>query len=250
MPARPMCPVRRHTRPGPRPLAARALAALGVLCAGLLAVSAPVVAAEIRLRGDAPFKVPAETTLAALPVDAPLRAEDVRNGAVSFELSYDDAVGDADPDPWTGRYDRAIRAFRVRIGDTLLEMPVATARLVVSDGGQGRMYRESVEFVADARAGAFTVQAGWVQLNQAALTADLRGAAGVIDGDRLPVAGRLVAFPTSGEFDRVFYVRIDAAGGTGRPLLYLSTSRLTVSVVAPGAPATPSTASAISAAAR
>ncbi len=247
MPARPLRPTRSHARPGSRPLTVRALAALGVLCAGLLAVAAPAAAAEVRLRGDAPFKVPAETTLAALPADAPLRAEDVRSGAVSFELNYDDTVGDADPDPWTGRYDRAIRAFRVRIGDTLLEMPVATARLVVSDGGQGRMYRESVEFVADARAGAFTVQAGWVQLNQAALTADLRGATGVIDGDRLPAAARMVAFPTSGEFDRVFYVRIDAVGGTGRPLLYLSTSRLTVSVVAP---ATSSTVGAISAAAR
>jgi hypothetical protein len=169
--------------------------------------------------------------LAALSADTPLRAEDVRSGAVSFELSYDDAAVDADPDPWTGRYDRAIRAFRVRVGDTLLEMPVSTTRLVVSDGGEGRMYRESVQLVADARAGAFTIQAGWVQINQAPLTADLRGAAGVIDGDRLPVADRLVAFPTSGEFDRVFYLRIDAVGAAGKPVLYLSTSRLGVSVV-------------------
>ena len=224
----------------PRRPARQALAAPFALCAALLAASSPAAAAEVRLRGDAPFKVPAEAMLAALTAEAPVRAEDVRTGSLSFELIYDDAVVDADPDPWTGRYDRAIRAFRVRLGDTLLDMPVSTARLVVSDGGQGRMYRESVQLIGDARAGAFTVQVGWVQLNQAALTADLRGPAGVIDGDRLPPPARLVSVPTSGEFDRVFYLRVDAVGGAGRPLLYLSTSRLSVAVATPDASSTPS----------
>ncbi|RPH46792.1 MAG: hypothetical protein EHM87_00930 [Burkholderiales bacterium] len=226
--------------------ALRALVVAGAVCTGLLAVATPATAADVRLRGDAPFRVPAQAMLAALSPDAPVRAEDVRSGALSFELSYDDAVVDADPDPYTGRYDRAIRSFRVRIGETLLDMPVSTARLVVSDGGEGRMHRESVQVVADARAGAFTVQAGWVQLNQSAPTADLRGSAGVIDGDRLPAPGRLIAFPTSGEFDRVFYLRIDAVGAAGRPVLYLSTSRLSVSVAPPSGASVSSVSSASS----
>jgi hypothetical protein len=194
------------------------------------------------VRGDASFKVPADTTLAALPADAPVRAADLRGGTLSFELSYDDATPDADADPWTGRYERAIRVFRVRIGDTLLDMPVSSARLVISDGGQGRMHRESVQFVADARSGGYTVQAGWVQLNQAAMTADLRGAAGVLDGDRLPAPSRLVALPTSGEFDRVFYLRIDVPGDAARPLLYLSTSKLSVGLAVPATAAAGATA--------
>lgn len=211
----------------PRPLI-RSVALTGALLAALLAPVSPAVAAEVLVRGEAWFKVPADTTLAALPADAPVRAADLRGGTLSFELSYDDATPDADADPWTGRYERAIRTFRVRIGDTLLDMPVASARLVVSDGGQGRMYRETVQFVADARASGYTVQAGWVQLNQGAMTADLRGATGVLDGDRLPAPSRLVALPTSGEFDRAFYLRIDAPGDAARPLLYLSTSKLSV----------------------
>jgi hypothetical protein len=231
----------RFPRNARRPLI-RSVAVAGVLLAALLAPAVPAAAAEVLVRGDATFKVPAEATLAALPADAPVRAADLRGGTLSFELSYDDATPDADADPQTGRYERAIRAFRVRIGDTLLDMPVSSARLVVSDGGQGRVYRESVQFVADARAGGFTVQAGWVQLNQAAMTADLRGATGVLDGDRLPAPSRLVALPTSGEFDRVFYLRIDAQGDAARPLLYLSTSKLSVGLAGPataaaGAPA-------------
>jgi hypothetical protein len=225
----------------PRPLI-RSVAVAGALLATLLAPVAPAVAAEVRVRGEASFKVPADTTLAALPADAPVRAADLRGGTLSFELSYDDAISDADADPWTGRYERAIRAFRVRIGDTLLDMPVSSARLVVSDGGQGRTYRESVQFVADARAGGYTVQAGWVQLNQAAMTADLRGATGVLDGDRLPAPSRLVALPTSGEFDRAFYLRIDASGDAARPLLYLSTSRLSVGLAGPATAAAGATA--------
>ena len=222
----------RSSRGAPRPLI-RSVAGAGALLAALLAPVLPAAAAEVLVRGDASFKVPADTSLAALPADAPVRAADLRGGTLSFELSYDDATPDADADPWTGRYARAIRAFRVRIGDTLLDMPVSSARLVVSDGGQGRMHRESVQFVADARSGGYTVQAGWVQLNQAAMAVDLRGAAGVLDGDRLPAPSRLVALPTSGEFDRAFYLRIDAPGDAARPLLYLSTSKLSVGLAAP-----------------
>ncbi len=221
----------RLSRGAPRPLI-RSVAAAGALLTALLAPFHPAGAAEVLLRGNASFKVPADTTLAALPTDAPVRAADLRGGTLSFELSYDDATPDTDTDPWTGRYERAIRAFRVRIGDMLLDMPVSSARLVVSDGGQGRTYRESVQFVADARSGGYIVQAGWVQLNQAAMTADLRGAAGVLDGDGLPAPSRLVALPTSGEFDRAFYLRIDAPGDAARTLLYLSTSTLSVGLAA------------------
>jgi hypothetical protein len=228
-------------RGAPRPLI-RSVAAAAALLAALLVPVLPAAAAEVLVRGDASFKVPADTTLAALPADAPVRAADLRGGTLSFEIRYDDATPDADADPWTGRYERAIRVFRVRIGDTLLDMPVSSARLVISDGGQGRMHRESVQFVADARSGGYTVQAGWVQLNQAAMTADLRGAAGVLDGDRLPAPSRLVALPTSGEFDRVFYLRIDVPGDAARPLLYLSTSKLSVGLAVPATAAAGATA--------
>lgn len=217
----------------PRVAAAAAAAALAL--AGL-AAPPPAQAAEVRLRGEASFRVPADAVLAALPADAPVTAADLRSGTLSFELVYDDAVRDADPDPYAGRYDAAVRAFRVRVGATLLELPASSVRVVVSDGGQGRAWRESVVVQADARSGDWGLQVSWTQLNQGAATADLRGASGMLADDRLPAPARLAALPTSGEFDRAFLLRLDAPGGApGRPALYLSTSALNVAPVAAAA---------------
>lgn len=210
-------------------VAAAALAAWAVL---------PAQAAEVRLRGEASFRVPTDAVLAALPADAPVRAADLRTGTLSFELVYDDATADADPDPYAGRYDAGVRAFRVRIGETLLELPPSAVRVVVSDGGQGRAWRESVVVQGDARSGVYGLQVTWTQLNQGTPNADLRGTPGMIPDDRLPPAARLVALPTSGEFDRAFLLRIDAPGDArGRPALYLSTSTLTVAPVSASASA-------------
>lgn len=221
-----------------RRAARRAAPVAAVLATALLAagLAAPATAAEVRLRGEASFRVPADAVLAALPADAPIRAADLRTGTLSFELVYDDAVADADPDRYAGRYDAAVRAFRVRIGETLLELPASSVRIVVSDGGQARAWRESVVVQGDARSGPYGLQVAWTQLNQGASGVDLRGAAGMLTDDRLPAPARLAALPTSGEFDRVFLLRLDAPGDArGKPALYLSTSTLNVAPVATSA---------------
>ncbi|MFM1988223.1 MAG: hypothetical protein RJA99_1180 [Pseudomonadota bacterium] len=222
--------------PFPFRRAAPRVAAAAALALALAELAAPARAAEVRLRGEAGFRVPADTVLAALPADAPVGAADLRGGRLSFELVYDDAARDVDPDPHAGRYDAAVRAFRVRIGGTLLELPASSVRIVVSDGGLGRAWRESVVVQADARSGDWGLQVSWTQLNQVATATDLRGASGMLADDRLPPPARLAALPTSGEFDRAFLLRLDAPGGTaGRPALYLSTSTLTVAPVAAAA---------------
>jgi hypothetical protein len=223
----------RPTTPPDIALSRGAVATLA-LAAGLLAVHGAATAAEVRLRGDATFRVPADPVLAALPADGPLRAEDLRSGSLAFEITYDDATPDAEPDPYAGRYAGAIRGFRVRIGNAWIDLPASGAQLLVSDGGFGMAYRESVQLIGSARHGAFVLRAGWVQINQASTAADLRGAPGALDGDRLPAAQALIDFRSSGEYDRAFFVRLDPEGDSRRPLLWLSTSSLRV-VAAPAA---------------
>jgi hypothetical protein len=221
--------------PNPAPLrltvAARRAASAAVGLATALAAVAPATAAEVTLRGTASFRVPDAATLAALPADAPLRAEDLRSGSLAFEIAYDDATPDAEPDTYAGRYSGAIRAFRVRVGERWLEMPAAGAQLIVSDGGFGIAYRESVQMISTARQGALDLRVGWVQINQATVSDDLRGARGSLASDRLPPAAALVAFRTSGEYDRAFFVRLDPVGDARRPVLYLSANALEVGVV-------------------
>jgi hypothetical protein len=238
-------------RPGPRPgIAASAPAVLrsttartaavrtaavrtAALCTAAIAWLAPAVGAERALRGEARFEPPPAAALAALPAASPLSAADLRSGHLSFEIVYDDAARDADPDPYGGVYPGAIRAFRVRVGATTLELPAAGAELRVSDGGFGMAHRESVQMLAVARHGGWDLRVGWVRINQRASTEDLRGRPGSLHGDAIPEPGAMLAFATSGEFDHVVFMRLDPAGETRRPALYLSTSTLTV------APATP-----------
>jgi hypothetical protein len=206
---------------------------LAAACAVAVALAAgPAAAAERAVRGDATFRPPGEASLARLPASSPIAAADLRSGALSFEIVYDDAAPDAEPDVHGGRYPTAIRAFRVRIGGAALELPVAGAELRVSDGGFGMAHRESLQLLASARHGDHDLRVGWVQLNQRATTEDLRGAAGAIAGDAIPEARVVLAFPTSGEFDRVFFVRLDPVADPRRPALYLSTSTFTVAPAA------------------
>jgi hypothetical protein len=199
-------------------------------CAAVLAIAAanPAGAAERALRGEATFRTPAEAALARLPASSPIAAADLRSGTMSFEIVYDDGAPDAEPDAYGGRYPSAIRAYRVRIGATTVELPPAGAELRVSDGGFGLAHRESLQLLAAARYGDHDLRVGWVQINQRAPTEDLRGAPGAIAGDAIPDVRALVAFPTSGEFDRVFFVRLDPVADPRRPALYLGTSSMTV----------------------
>ncbi len=226
-------PTPRHARSS-GPCRARALLAAACTAGLALAPTAPAGAAERALRGEGSFRTPSEAVLAALPAASPLRAADLRSGALSFEILYDDAARDADPDPYGGRYPGAIRAYRVRIGTATLELPAAGAELRVSDGGFGLAHRESLQMLASARHGEHDLRVGWVQIHQRASGEDLRGAAGSIAGDAIPEAHTVAAFPTSGEFDRVFFVRLDPVADPRRPALYLSTSTLTVAPAAVG----------------
>lgn len=213
--------------------AARAAALPATLFAAVLACTAPAVGAEHTLRGEARFEPPPAATLAVLPAASPLSVADLRSGSLSFEIVYDDAERDADPDPYGGAYPGAIRRFRLRVGATTLELPSAGAELRVSDGGFGMAHRESVQMLAGARYGAWDLRVGWVRINQRASTEDLRGGPGSLRGDAIPDPAAMLSFATSGEFDHVFFVRLDPAGETRRPVLYLSTSTLTVAPAAP-----------------
>lgn len=106
--------------------------------------------------------------------------------------------------------------------------PIQAAELRVSDGGFGLAHRESLQLLAVARHGDHDLRVGWVQINQRASTEDLRGAPGAIASDAIPDASTVAAFPSSGEFDRVFFVRLDPVADPRRPALYLSTSTMTV----------------------
>lgn len=210
------------------PLAAVARRTLVAAACAAALVPLAAASAERVVRGDASFRPPAESAIATLPADAPITAADLRSGALSFEIVYDDAARDVEPDAYGGRYPTAIRAYRVRIGATTLELPVASTELRVSDGGFGLAHRESLQLLGAARHGDHVLRVGWVQINQRTSAEDLRGRAGAIDGDAIPDVRTVLAFPTSGEFDRVFFVRLDPADDPRRPAMYLSTSTLTV----------------------
>jgi hypothetical protein len=231
----PETPMRMHRPDAPPASAPGGLGrtTLAAACAVAVALWAgPAVAAERVVRGEASFRVPAESAIARLPAASPIPAADLRSGTLSFEIRYDDGAPDAEPDAFGGRYPTAIRAFRVRIGATTIELPPAGAELRVSDGGFGLAHRESLQMTAAARHGDHDLRVGWVQLNQRAATEDLRGAAGAIAGDAIPEARTVLAFPTSGEFDRVFFVRLDPVADPRRPALYLSTSTFSVAPAA------------------
>jgi hypothetical protein len=190
-------------------------------------------AADHSLRGEAPLRAPSAEAIAALPTDAPLSADDLRSGRLTFDIVYDDQARDTDPDRHVGRYPVAIRSFRVRIGGTSFDLPPQRSEFRVSDGGVGMHHRESLLVHGSLPHGRYLLQAGWIQLNQRSPDTDLRGSAGALAGDGLPGPDAMLGFAASSPFDRVFYLRLDPlsagdAGTPARPLLYLSTSSLTV----------------------
>ncbi|MGH6627503.1 MAG: hypothetical protein ACRECD_13375 [Burkholderiaceae bacterium] len=186
------------------------------------------VAAEVRLSGSGSFKPPSAEQLATLPADLGFSRTDLASGSWSFSVRYEDSIPDADPDRYLGRYAGAIRAFRVVIGSTTVDLPVDQAEIVVGDGGGGFPHRESIRLEAKALISCGLLRLGWVQVNQQPQGADLRGPAGLLPSDGLPAYAMVANLATASPFDRFLELRIDRPSGESRPLLYLSSSKLSV----------------------
>jgi len=194
---------------------------------GSLGAARASAGAEVDLSGSGRFKPASIQSIQDSASVLPFSPADLASGTWSFLMHYDDQAADVDPDPYVGRYAGAIRVFRVTIGNTTVELPTQRAELLVSDGGEGFRNRESIRFAATtATAAGRTLTAGWIELNQKTATEDLRGAHGLLTSDRLPDAQTIASFGSSNPFDRFFLLRIDA--GEGRPLLYLTSSQVSV----------------------
>lgn len=192
-------------------------------------------AAEVELIGTGTFKPIPPEGLAKLPENLPFKKTDFASGTWSFQVRYEDRTADSDPDPYVGRYGGAIRAFRLTVGTTALDLPVDRAELIVSDGGLGFPERESIRMQTSARTALGTLQVSWVQVHQTAERTDLRGAPGLLTSDALPAASLLANLPTDRPFNRFLLLRVDSPLEV-QPLLYLSSSHLTLSaqpVIAP-----------------
>ncbi|CAN7366983.1 hypothetical protein [Variovorax sp. LjRoot178] len=185
-------------------------------------------AAEVKLSGSGTFKPPKAEQLAALPADLGFSQSDLASGNWSFSVRYEDSTPDAEPDPYAGRYAGAIRSFRLVIGSTTLDLPVDQAAIVVSDGGDGFPNRESIRVEAKALMPPGLLRLSWVQVNQQPKGTDLRGPAGVLPSDAMAPYSMVANLATANPFDRFLELRIDRPGGDPRPLLYLSSSKLTV----------------------
>ena len=203
----------------------------GLLIFALLigaAFSKASAAAELELIGAGTFKpLPAER-LAKLPVNLPFSKTDLASGTWSFQIRYEDRAADSDPDPYVGRYNGAIRALRLTIGTTALNLPVDRAEFIVSDGGLGFPERESIRMQASAQTALGALQVSWVQIHQTAQRSDLRGAPGILTSDALPAASLLANLANDRPFDRFLLIRVDSPSQE-QPLLYLSSSQLNVS---------------------
>ena len=203
------------------------------LCAALAATASIAMprtgqAAEILLSGSGTFNPPKAEQLALLPADMPFSKSDLATGNWSFSVRYEDGTPDAESDPHVGRYAAAVSGFRLVIGATTLDLPVDQAALVVSDGGSGFPHRESIRVEAKAPTPSGLLRLSWVQLSQQSKGTDLRGPAGVLPSDALPPAAMVAGMPTTSPFDRFLELRIDSPTGDPRPLLYLSSSKLSV----------------------
>lgn len=185
-------------------------------------------AAEIDLAGTGTFKPPPAEQIARLPADLAFSRQDLASGTWSFLVRYDDRSADADPDPYVGRYKGAIRLFRLTVGATTVDLPVDRAELVVSDGGLSFPYRESVRLEASSQTPLGVMRAGWIQINQPPNRVDLRGAPGLLPGDSMPEPSTLAKLTTKSAFDRFFLLRVDRPGGESQPLLYVSSSDVSV----------------------
>lgn len=210
------------------------LSSARVLVTAALALAASVgflhssAAAEIELLGTGTFKPPATEKLANLPADLAFSRTDFASGTWSFLVRYEDRTADADPDPFVGRYVGAIRVFRLTVGTTTVDLPADQAELVVSDGGLGLPYRESIRLEASAPWPYGVLRISWVQLNQPSHQTDLRGVPGSLTRDSLPEPSIIANLATSSPFDRFLLLRIDRAGGDPQPLLYISSSKVSV----------------------
>jgi hypothetical protein len=189
----------------------------------------PSTAAEIHLSGTGTFKPLSAEQLTRLPADLAFSRADLSSGQWSFVVRYEDRTFDTDPDPFVGRYAGAIRTFRLTVGSTTVEMPVDQAELSISDGGLGFPYRESIRLEAKSPAPYGTLRVGWVQLNQKSRSDDLRGAAGALPADSMPVPSTIASLAGASPFDRFLQLRIDRPGEP-QPLLYLSSSKVSVAV--------------------
>ena len=205
------------------------LSAAAVLMA-LLAAPLTSAAAELSLAGTGSFKPPTKEALAALPIDLPFSRGDLASGRWSFTARYEATAQDVDPDPHVGRYAGAIRSFRLVIGATAIDLPADQAELLVSDGGGGFANRESIRLQGRVATASGVVRLSWIQANQQPAGTDLRGASGSLASDALPPLALLANLPTASPFDRFLELRIEQPGGGPRPLFYLSSSTLSVTV--------------------
>ena len=212
---------------------ARSLPMALVLLAGAV-IARPGAATEIEVLGTGTFKPPTQERTASVPMDLPFSKADLASGTWSFLVRYEDRTPDSDSDPYVGRYGRAIRAFRLTIGSTTIDLPVDHAELIVSDGGLGFPERESIRIQTSAQAPYGAIHVGWIQTHQTASRMDLRGASGLLASDALPSPSVMAHLPTDRRFDRFLLLRVDSPR-QGQPLLYLSSSQLAVSArPAPG----------------
>jgi hypothetical protein len=216
--------------------ATRFLLAPACVLAACLALPQVSTAAEMQLSGDGTFKPPSTEQLAALPGDLGFSRSDLASGHWSFSVRYEDSARDADPDPLVGRYAGSIRAYRLVIGASAVDLPIDQAQIVVSDGGGGFTNRESIRVETSALLPAGRLRLSWVQVNQQAKGDDLRGPVGSLTGDALPAYSAVAHLATANAFDRFLELRIDRPEGNSKPLLYLSSSQLTVTASPATAP--------------
>ena len=215
-----------------RPCRLRSPAARLLLTALALTAAAvcwrPASAAEVNLSGTGSFKPPSAQQLASLPAELAFSRSDLESGKWSFAVRYEDSTPDADPDAYVGRYVGAIRAMHLTVGNTTLELPAEQALVLVSDGGAGVPHRESIRLEARSAAPYGVISVAWVQLHQPAGWADLRGKVGALTSDAMPAPAAMAGLATASRFDRFLQLRIDRPGGESQPLLYLSSSKLSV----------------------
>lgn len=185
-------------------------------------------AAEINLSGKGTFKPPSAEQLAALPADLGFSRSDLASGNWSFFVRYDDSTPGATSAPYVGRYAGAIRAFRLVIGSATVNLPVDQAEIVISDGGGSLANRESIRVETKAAMPSGILRLSWVQVNQQAKGVDLRGPAGLLPSVELPPYAMVANLATASPYDRFLELRVDRSGDDPQPLLYLSSSHLSV----------------------
>ena len=213
------------------------LLALPLVAAAVLAMPGKSAAAEFKLSGSGTFKPPSAEQLAALPADLGFSRADLESGNWSFAVRYDDGLPDKNPDHYAARYVGAVRALRLVIGNATVDLPAEQAEIVVSDGGGAYPNRESIRLEAKTPIpSGGTLRLAWVQANQQPRTTDLRGSAGVLPSDALPPPAMLANLNTASPFDRFLELRVDGPGGDTKPLLYLSSSKLSVAATPATAP--------------